>query len=83
MTGPPGDPCADHGEQERRIAKRIERGNPQWLVMWGCLLAPVLGLPLFNAQPGTIISAPSPQELITLMRQAESAAGPGPRSPPG
>lgn len=62
---------------ERRIAEQIQDLRPNWLVMWGVSSRRYWAFPLFNAERGTIVSAAGPEQLLTLMNQAEIAARPG------
>lgn len=66
-----------YDDQERQTATRIERENPQWLVMWGVYSRLYWAFPRFNAPPGMIIAAPDPGELLARMRRIEFAANPG------
>ncbi len=69
---------------ERRTAARIQGWHRGWLVIWGVSSRRYWAYPLFDAVPGTIVSAADPKELLAQMSQAEIAAGPvGPRPPGG
>jgi len=65
-----------------RIAARLHRDNPGWLIPYGPWSRHYWAFPSFSAPAGTIITATDPAELATLMRQAELAATrPGPPPP--
>lgn len=58
---------------ERRTAIRIAGHRPRWWVLWGLWSRRYWAFPLFDAEPGTIISARSPIELVALLDDAETA----------
>jgi hypothetical protein len=60
--------------QQQRIAERVQRDHPDWVIMWGCHSRLYWAFPRFNAPQGTVIAAPDPAELTEHMRQAELAA---------
>jgi hypothetical protein len=62
---------------EREIAAQIQDNRPRWLVLWGVASRRYWAFPLFNTEPGTIVSAIGPRELIALLDQAEAAASLG------
>jgi hypothetical protein len=71
--------AARYDEREHTAAARIGKRNPHWLIIWGTYSRLFWAFPLFDVPPGTIISAPSPTELLTRMREAELASA---QSPP-
>lgn len=68
---------------QRRVAARIAAHRPRWVVLWGLWSRRYWAFPLFDAEPGTIISSASANELVALLDHAETAAALGhpPRRP--
>jgi hypothetical protein len=66
-----------YDDPERQTAARIERDNPQWLVLWGVYSRLFWAFPRFNAPPGLIIAAPDPGELLARMHRIEIAVSRG------
>lgn len=68
---------------QRRVAARIMVHRPSWVVLWGLWSRRYWAFPLFDAEPGTIISSASGTELVALLDHAETAAslGRAPRRP--
>ena len=69
---------AHYDTAQRRIAAHLGRNHPTWYVMWGLHSRRLWAFPLFDAPPGTVISAERPDDLVTQMRQAEMIAQHGP-----
>ena len=75
----------DYDAAQRRIAAHLNHTDANWHVMWGVHSRRLWAFPLFDASPGTIISAGTPDDLVAQMRQAEMIAQHGPppyRQPP-
>jgi hypothetical protein len=72
-------PAPDPGA--RLAADRLQLEHPAWLIPLGQVRPPVLGVPLFAAASGTLLSGADPADLANRMRTAELAAQPG-RLPP-
>jgi hypothetical protein len=72
-TGPPiqMDPAGDCQEQ----AARLDRDNPQWLVLWGTFSREFVAFPLFLVPAGTVLHSESSPELVRRMRQTEQIYG--------
>lgn len=68
----------DYDDDQRRIAAHLNQAHPNWHVMWGAHSRLFWAFPLFNAQPGTIISAADPEDLAAQMRQTEMITQHGP-----
>lgn len=58
-------------ERNRAEAERIERENPEWIVVFGIYTRQFICFPKFNAPRGTVLVAPHPAVLPVLMRNAE------------
>ena len=84
MTTPPGrQTAAPYDQHEQHTAARIGRDHPHWLILWGTHSRLWWAYPRFRAAPGTIISAPTPGDLLTRMRHTELATtSPGNPAPP-
>jgi hypothetical protein len=63
-------PSADEDEF-REMARNIEEKSPHWLVVWGTYTRQFVAFPLFDAPPGTILTAGYPDALTGRMREAE------------
>jgi len=74
VTGP-------YDPEQRRAAARMEHANPHWVITWGPGSRRYWAFGRFSTPGGMVVSAPSPQELLAAMRQAELAARPS-RLPP-
>jgi hypothetical protein len=61
----------DHQEQ----AARLDRDNPQWLVVWGIFSHQFVAFPLFRAPEGIVLCCQSGPELVRRMRQTEEIYG--------
>lgn len=79
MTQEDNPVSREYDPAQRRTAARIQERNPHWLVLWGVSSQRFWAFPMFDAVPGTIISAVDPRELLALMARAETAAGPDSR----
>jgi hypothetical protein len=62
-------------EDRQEQAARLDRDNPQWLVVWGIFSHEFVAFPLFRVPQGTILCARSGLELSGRMRQAEKIYG--------
>jgi hypothetical protein len=79
ITAPATTPAAGPLDpDERHTAARLHQCNPQWLILWGCYSRLYWAFPLFDAPPGTLVSAPGTRQLLASMRQTERPA----RHPP-
>jgi len=58
-------------------AARLDRDNPQWLVVWGTFSHEFVAFPLFQAPQGIVLCCRSGPELVRRMRQAEKIYGGG------
>ena len=76
MTGP-YDPA------ERAAAARLQHACPHWVILYGAWTRLFFAFPRFGVPPGTIVSAPSPGELVEWMRTTELETRPGPPHRPG
>ena len=66
-------------EASREQASEIQQQLPGWMVLYGTYTKEFVAFPLFDAPPGTILTAAYPPALINRMRQAGNvcyAAGP-------
>ena len=61
----------DHAEQ----AARLDRENPEWIVVWGTFSHQFVAFPLFRVPPGTVLCNRSEPELVRRMRQTETIYG--------
>ena len=64
---------ADEDHQEQ--AARLERDNPQWLVVWGTFSHEFVAFPRFSVPQGTVLCCRSCPELVRRMRQTEEIYG--------
>jgi len=66
-------PAAIEGYDDacREMARRIEKANPHWLVMWGTFSREFWAYPLLPVPSGTIMHAPYVEMLVTGMRKVE------------
>ncbi len=69
-----GQPAAAE-EDHREQAARLDRDNPQWLVVWGIFSHEFVAFPLFRVPQGTVLCSRSGPELVRRMRQAEEIYG--------
>jgi muconolactone delta-isomerase len=58
----------------RETARRIEKANRRWLVMWGVFSREYWAYPLFSAPSGTIMHAADAEMLVARMREVELAS---------
>lgn len=85
MTSGDTDDNTYYDAAQRRIAAHLNHTHPDWHVTWGIHSRLYWAFPLFNAPPGTIISAATPEDLTAQMRHTEMIAQYGPppcRQPP-
>ena len=61
----------DMVEASREQASEIQQQLPGWMVLYGTYTKEFVAFPLFDAPPGTILTAAYPPALINRMRQAE------------
>ncbi len=78
MTHEDNPVSREYDPAQRRTAARVQDRNPHWFVLWGVSSQRFWAFPMFDAVPGTIVSAADPRELLALMARAETAAGPDP-----
>ena len=66
-------PAAIEGYDDacRELARRIEKANPHWLVMWGAFSREYWAYHLLPVPSGTIVHAPIVEALLTGMREVE------------
>jgi hypothetical protein len=62
-------------DEARAIAERLETENPRWIVIFGVFTKQFVGLPRFEAPPGTMVTALYPDAILARMRDAERQAG--------
>jgi hypothetical protein len=67
----PQAPRGLYDPRERAFAARIERANPHWHIEWGVGSRRFYAYPLFEAPPGTLVSATNHEDLIAEMRRTE------------
>jgi hypothetical protein len=65
------------GEDHQEQAARLDRDNPQWLIVWGTFSHEFVAFPLSRVPQGTILCCRSGPELVRRMRQAEAIYGGG------
>jgi len=76
-----GDDQADQaqtqapGEDHQEQAARLDRENPQWLVVWGTFSLEFVAFPLFCVPDGIVLCSRSAPELLRRMRQTEEIYG--------
>jgi hypothetical protein len=58
-------------EDRHEQAARLDRDNPQWLVVWGIFSHEFVAFPLFRVPEGTILCARTGLELAGRMQQTE------------
>jgi hypothetical protein len=76
-SGPAG---SDDDDAARwREAVRLRGEHPGWIVLWLAYLQQYRAYPLVQDRHRTIMTAAVPEDLATLIRQAEQAS---PRRPP-
>jgi hypothetical protein len=63
------------GEECAERAARLDRENPQWIVVWGTFSHQFVAFPLFSVPPGTVLCNRSEPELVRRMRQTETIYG--------
>jgi hypothetical protein len=66
------DPASDDHQEQ---AARLDRDNPQWLVLWGIFSHEFVVFPLFLVPAGTVLHSGSSPELVRRMRQTEQIYG--------
>jgi hypothetical protein len=59
-------------EDHQELAARLDRDNPQWLVVWGIFSHEFVAFPLFRVPQGTVLCARNSLELAGRMRQTET-----------
>jgi len=64
---------ADGDDASREIARKTERENPQWIVVFGIFTKEFVCFPRFPVPPGTILVAQYPGALPGRMRVIERA----------
>jgi muconolactone delta-isomerase len=76
-AGSPADlPAETEGIENscRETARRIEKANRRWLVMWGVFSREYWAYPLFSVPSGTIMHAADAEMLMARMREVELAS---------
>jgi hypothetical protein len=63
------------GEECAEQAARLDRENPQWIVVWGIFSHQFVAFPLFSVPPGTVLCNHGEPELVRRMRQTETIYG--------
>ncbi len=69
------DQLARAEEDQREQAARLDRDNPQWLIVWGTFSHEFVAFPLFRVPAGIVLCCHSGTELVRRMRQAEKIYG--------
>ena len=63
------------GEDHQEQAARLDRDNPQWLIVWGTFSLEFVAFPLFCVPDGIVLRSRSAPELLRRMRQTEEIYG--------
>jgi len=59
-------------EESCAIAERIERENPEWIVIFGVFTRQFICIPRFPAPPGIMVVAKYPDAVLPRMREVEN-----------
>ena len=70
-------PWAPAQEDHQEQAARLDRDNPQWLIVWGTFSHEFVAFPLFRVPQGIVLCCRSGPELVRRMRQTEEICGGG------
>jgi hypothetical protein len=65
-------------DEMRRVAGKLESGNPLWIVVYGVYSRQFIGFPRFSVPTGTMAVALHPGALEGRMRGIERRYGPRP-----
>lgn len=76
-TRPLAEPPGDVAEM-KRVAQRLEKENPRWIVLFGDYSRQFVAFPRFPTPMGTIVAARYPDALPAWMRAVESRTRPAP-----
>lgn len=60
----------------KRVAARLEKDNPRWIVLFGVWSKEFVAFPRFTAPRGTVVAARYPGALPARMRAVENKALP-------
>ena len=63
------------GEDHQEQAARLDRDNPQWLIVWGTFSLEFVAFLLFCVPDGIVLRSRSAPELLRRMRQTEEIYG--------
>jgi hypothetical protein len=81
---PPGEArTGPYDPAQVAAAGRLQDACPHWVILYGPWTRRHFAFPRFPAPAGTILSAPSTDELREWMRTTELEARPGPPPRPG
>lgn len=67
-------PSAEDDARHRRMAQRIERHFPDWLVMWCLYREEYWACPCFNVPPGTVVRSRDVNQLTRDMHAIQTSA---------